>query len=130
MKLSRTSKAAIALLYMVVIFIGSAIPGDHLGDSKLFEMDKLLHAIEYMILSLLLCWIFFRNPHELDWYAIRLVVTIGGLYAITDEVHQLFVPKRTFSLMDLLADFLGLAAGILIFHLYMTKIHPKFRNAI
>lgn len=38
----------------------------------------------------------------------------GTLYAITDEVHQYFVPGRACQLRDVLIDSLGVASGIII----------------
>ena len=39
---------------------------------------------------------------------------IGTLYAITDEVHQYFVPGRSCELRDVLIDACGVAAGVVI----------------
>lgn len=38
----------------------------------------------------------------------------GTVYAITDEVHQYFVPGRACQLRDVLIDSLGIATGILL----------------
>ena len=35
-------------------------------------------------------------------------IIIGGLYAITDEIHQGFIPGRTPKMMDILIDTIGL----------------------
>jgi len=48
----------------------------------------------------------------------------GILYAITDEIHQLFVPGRTSSPLDVGIDSLGIVTGIVIF-LIVTKILEK-----
>ena len=42
-----------------------------------------------------------RNP-------VLMSIVIGTLYGISDEIHQIFVPFRTASLLDLMADILGL----------------------
>jgi len=39
---------------------------------------------------------------------------IGALYALTDEVHQSFVPGRSCEIRDILIDSCGVAAGVLI----------------
>ena len=39
---------------------------------------------------------------------------IGVLYAVTDEVHQYFVPGRSCELRDALIDACGVAAGVAI----------------
>ena len=38
-------------------------------------------------------------------------IVISTLYGLSDECHQLFVPGRTFDLLDLAADAVGSAAG-------------------
>ncbi len=130
MTITRKFRAGVLVLYMVVIFVGSAIPGNRLGSSKIFELDKLLHLAEYLVLSILLCWVFVRYPSDVVWRSFLLVAVIGGLFAISDEVHQLFVPKRSFSLLDFAADYAGLVIGMVVYHIYMSKIYPKLRNAL
>ena len=38
-------------------------------------------------------------------------VAISSLYGVTDEYHQLFVPGRSFDVLDMLADALGSVVG-------------------
>ena len=38
----------------------------------------------------------------------------GTLYAVTDEIHQLFVPGRACAPLDMLIDSAGVAAGVII----------------
>jgi VanZ family protein len=45
-----------------------------------------------------------------------LAMMIGGVYGISDEVHQYFVPPRQSDVMDVMADFVG--AGLAAWSLY------------
>ncbi len=47
-------------------------------------------------------------------------IIIGMLYAVTDEIHQSFVPFRSCSFGDWLADALGVIAGVLIISFLFT----------
>jgi VanZ family protein len=69
--------------------------------------DKLLHALEYAPLAFLWGWAFSGSPRRralLGW-------TVAGLFGLTDELHQWFVPERHASALDWLADLAGAAAG-------------------
>ena len=73
--------------------------------------DKVLHAVEYGILSFL-CYRAFRwaaGP-AVARQAVVLAIVTASVYGITDEVHQAFVPLRDSSWLDWLADTIG--AGI------------------
>lgn len=47
--------------------------------------------------------------------------SIGIIYAITDEIHQLFIPERSGKITDVLIDTIGIFTGILIY-LFMKKL--------
>lgn len=57
--------------------------------------------------------------------AAALALCLCFLYAITDEIHQLFIPGRSGQITDVLIDTAGAAAGIGIFsfvlHLFRKK---------
>ena len=75
---------------------------------------KLAHFTEFAILGKL----FYTN---LDTYQYRkriiLSIVFSVIYAISDEIHQLFVLNRHCSVYDMLIDSLGAITGILLFHL-------------
>ena len=48
----------------------------------------------------------------------------GVLYAVSDEVHQIFVPGRTFQFSDIMTDCLGVFGGLL-FCLIILAISKK-----
>lgn len=87
--------------YAAVIFYFSSRPG-HDVPSWAGAHDKILHALEYAGLALLLARAGGR------WW---LAVLIAAAFALTDEYHQSFVPNRSGNdLGDLSAD----AGGALI----------------
>ncbi|HEX5222044.1 MAG TPA: VanZ family protein [Verrucomicrobiae bacterium] len=77
---------------------------------------KCAHLTEYAVLALLL-WHAFRglSKQAEGWsWRVAACAWLGVvLYAITDEVHQAFVPNRMGSPWDVLLDSIGGAAGLL-----------------
>ena len=101
--------------YMALIFYFSSLsqPDEDL-PKFLFEIfsDKLLHAIEYAVLGCL-CYRAFRGasgPFGAAYAAMFAIVT-ASLYGATDEVHQAFVPFRTATWTDWVADSAGGVIG-------------------
>ncbi len=79
---------------------------------------KTAHALEYAILGIL---VFFStslssNNTKNDstwWYAPMIAIAVCVLYAISDEVHQYFVPGRACQLRDIIIDTFGALIGII-----------------
>jgi VanZ family protein len=74
-----------------------------------FEInDKLVHFGIFAVFGITLAHAGRRTPGRLGHAAL---LAIGILYALSDEFHQSFVPGRTPSIGDLVADTVGLAVG-------------------
>lgn len=74
---------------------------------------KAAHIFEYMLLGflILIClesWFIWNKKHK--WLAFA----IGSLYAVSDEIHQYFIPGRSCEIMDMLIDSLGVFLGVLL----------------
>ena len=67
-------------------------------------LRKLAHLTEYAILGALLVRALARPG---------LAVLLGGLYAVSDEVHQHFVRGRHAAWYDVLLDTVGVTVGVL-----------------
>lgn len=67
--------------------------------------DEIEHIIEYSILSLL----FYRSlkPTKYHNQAFTATIIFAIIFGLFDEIHQHFIPLRTFSILDLLWDFIG-----------------------
>ena len=101
------------LVWAAVIFSFSSIPdlGTGLGTWDLV-LRKLAHTAEYAILGALLVRATGRAG---------LALAIGILYAASDEVHQLFVPGRHGSPIDVAIDAVGVAIGIVLWQTVRTR---------
>lgn len=76
-----------------------------------FFLRKAAHFTEYLILALL----FYRAMVVSDVRVKKnFIITFifCFLYAISDEVHQIFVPGRAFAIKDILIDTSGAALGL------------------
>jgi len=87
--------------------------------------DKVAHTSFYFVL----CWFSrraFRFQNASDWlrkYSLLIAFLFATLYGVSDEIHQRFVPGRTFDYFDMLADATG--AGIFVLALTVTTWWKK-----
>ncbi|WP_257348292.1 VanZ family protein [Pseudalkalibacillus decolorationis] len=85
---------------------------------------KNAHFFAYLVLGLLVINALRRS--ELYGYrSIGLALLICVIYAISDEVHQLFIPGRSGEIRDVLIDSTGASVGIGV---YLMIDWMKYRN--
>lgn len=82
------------------------------------NQDKVLHMAEYFFLFIAM---FMNRDIFRGSRPFTLMFTVGTLYAVSDEIHQSFVPGRDCSAEDLLADIFGLAVGLAVCLSYYRK---------
>ena len=106
------------MIWAAVIFAFSSVPSlsTGLGGWDLL-LRKLAHLTEYAILGALLVRALSRPG---------LAILLGGLYAVTDEVHQHFVRGRHAAWYDVLLDTVGVAVGVLAWQ-RLRAAHPARR---
>lgn len=90
-----------------------------------FVLKKIAHFCEYFILVFLL-YRAFKGSFDLKaFYLIFWPFILAFLYAVSDELHQHFVPNRHATVTDVLID----TCGILAF-LMLIKYNRKLREKI
>lgn len=87
-----------------------------------FGVRKTAHVAEYAVLALLF-WRALRKPARNDgrpwnWREAGLAIAFVVAFAISDEVHQRFVPSRQAQVSDVFVDSLGAALGLLALRAY------------
>ncbi|MDQ3001264.1 MAG: VanZ family protein [Fibrobacterota bacterium] len=125
-----------ALAAMGAIFYASSLPGKELNLPSFAYSDKVFHFLAYMLLGWLIT-LRFDLRRRLD--SIQGATTLAGaaraldikglatgmLFGVSDEIHQLFVPLRTFELGDMAADFLGVTAGYLTYRILFLNSESR-----
>jgi hypothetical protein len=72
------------------------------------------HFIGYAILGLFLYRAFNGGLYRWSRGAAEKTLLVGVVYAVSDELHQLFVPGREASISDFVIDALGLSGVLLV----------------
>lgn len=100
--------------YMALIFFMSSRPVPELILPEIWNIDKVIHFIEYGILGIL--WFRALNTNMDEAREITIAAfTITFIYGISDEIHQYFVPERSASIFDAIADGAGGWAGVWLY---------------
>ena len=74
--------------------------------------DKSLHGLGYLGLAVVVVRAVAGGlPRRVTMRAMATAVAITVGYAVTDEVHQMFVPGRSADMYDLFADVMGAGVG-------------------
>lgn len=84
------------------------------ADTLHFIIRKGAHFTVYLILGLLVAHALSKSL-QIDKKHVLVTIVICCLYAVSDEVHQAFVPNRGPSAWDVLLDTTGSAVGTFIY---------------
>ena len=96
--------------YCLVIYLLSS--ASHLPDLPRGVSDKAAHILLYSGLGFLLARAVAGGlGRPVPGWMMLVAVAASMIYGLSDEMHQLFVPRREFDLLDLVADGVGAAAG-------------------
>jgi VanZ family protein len=108
------------IIYCTFIFIHSSRPGFDTPDVT--HIDKVFHFFGYAVCGALFLRAFrtFSIRHNLKLLII-LSMLASGLYGLSDEIHQYFVPCRTADFLDILANLLGSIAGVAAYQFWLDK---------
>ena len=93
--------------YGILILSISSIPGDSIPRFVLLSWDKLIHIIEYSFLGFLSV-ISIDNKSK---NKIIIACLFCLFFAILDEIWQSFIPGRFSSVLDVIADGIGIIIG-------------------
>lgn len=104
--------------WMGLIFYFSSLPPSRIPSLP----DFIPHFIEYFILGILVSLTL--KEHLVRW-AYSAASFWCFFYALTDELHQLYVPGREATLRDWLVDAGGALAGVLLVRFLSEELGEK-----
>ncbi|SCX77045.1 VanZ family protein [Desulfoluna spongiiphila] len=101
------------LLLCVLIFLPSLV---HLPMPRGPFNDKVAHLLVYAVVGFLVL----RGARSLPLGQSRVAAVcfaflVAVLIGMADEVHQLFVPRRSMDRVDFLCDIVGVTCGIVLY---------------
>ena len=108
---STKAKLSLSLVWLLLIWTLSSLPSNDLPGLKILSIDKVAHLGIYLILGLLVNGVL--KSIKAGRITISLVYAILLLNAALDETHQQFIPGRSVSIYDLMANSLGLVLAYL-----------------
>lgn len=116
--------AFLASIQGLFIFYISSVPADSLpGGTSLTKqiLFNLSHIPAYALLAFLMLKSFPETRFEKHYSRIKLLILVGTLiFAISDEIHQSFVPGRSSSFIDIGLDIIGIFLGFRAYGIFLA----------
>ena len=123
MKLSDYLKAIPSLMVMgtIVYFssLSNPLPSRPEGVPVELDVNILLHIGEFAFLAFSISFGF------IDKVKAKYLISFAIFFAISDEIHQYFVPNRFFDIYDVIVDVSGVILGFLVY-IFLVKLKNKF----
>ena len=122
-KIIHAEKIWILIFFIIalIIFIQSNFPSVVTNENFYsLQFDKITHISAWVCLSFSLR--LGTNSKVMSYDNLKrtiiliLLIAIGTLYGISDEIHQYFIPSRSADILDVLADCIGSTMGVLVAH--------------
>ncbi|WP_432821244.1 VanZ family protein [Trichloromonas sp.] len=123
------------VVLMGAIFLLSSVPGEvDDGILKILtaldpKLQNLLHIPLFALLQVLWLRAIVKGGLA-SWKNVLLCLGITLGYGLFDEIHQMFVPGRYASLLDVLLNLLGAVLGTLGFWWATRKSHPTHSTGL
>jgi len=110
----------ITLLIAIEIFYFSSISSFAEAPMKGINFSIVYHLIVFFLFAFFLL-ITIKGESKFKVKHIFWTIIISLIYAISDEVHQVFVPGRFSSISDIMVDLVGILLAVLIYPKRETK---------
>ena len=104
-----------AVLYAISLYWASSLPWLPIPQLGFDLQDKLIHALAYALLSLLI-YLALTKPTALVRSPITWTIVLALCYGASDEWHQHFVDGRESEWRDFVADAVGIVVAQMALH--------------
>jgi len=109
------------IVWASTILVLTSIPSIDIPDTGIDFQDKVAHFGVYFILGFLTARAFLFGKGLNISKSIFVSFALCSLFAVFDELHQLFISGRSAEINDGLADISGIMMAILMFYLYVKN---------
>ena len=109
---NRIIPVILTILIAIEIYYFSTLQGGT-GTGGNIWLTRIYHFVVFFLFAFFLFLSIKKNRKiKVSYVIITLITSI--LYAISDEIHQIFVPLRDASIRDIIIDTLGICVAIII----------------
>ena len=109
-------------LTVVLATLPNFHPEGHLGFAYSWQLDVLIHAVYYFLLTLLLRYLVFKQR------SVFLFASILFTFSLILELIQAWIPRRSLTLMDMFSNLIGIISGIIALYIFETAKAKKNEN--
>jgi VanZ family protein len=105
-----------AMLWSVVVLVLTLIPGEVVPDVDIVNIDKVVHFFIFGVLMIATAYGLLKTAAVKGYPAKPvLIATLYSIsFGIAIEFIQRFVPGRSFSVFDMIANTIGVGIGYLV----------------
>jgi len=107
----------LTLLIAIEIFYFSTIQGSAISGPSIPFTSYAYHFTAFFLLSFFLL-ISLNGNRKINFGFFAFAITFSIIYAMLDEFHQMFVPFRNPSIIDVFTDNLGIFFSSLVYLMY------------
>ena len=90
-----------------------------------FIVRKVAHFFEFFVLGLFSAMAAFTFKRGSTWFKAFASALFGVVYAVVDEVHQIFVPGRACRIFDMCIDSIGCICAVVTVAIIIVVIKRK-----
>jgi VanZ family protein len=112
------NRKLLLLFAIAILLYATLIPGS--GATGLPYVDKIAHFILFFFMTWNVVHCFLGSRYYL------LLIGICIALAPLTEIAQIYIPRRSFEYLDILADLIGVFMAILIYRPQLAKLYSLF----
>ncbi len=110
---SESSELSTGFMSLMINIFSNVFPLDVPEELLHFWIRKSAHFTAYLLLGIFVIQALFRQGKWKKDSIVAIIVCV--VYAISDEIHQVFIPGRSGEVRDVLIDSSGAIVGIILY---------------
>jgi VanZ family protein len=124
--------SAPAIFYGIIIIIATGTPGDYVPSVGYTGLDKAVHFGMHFLFAMLVhrALLYHADGSLVRSHTLLFTVLFVSVFGIIIEWYQVFIPNRTPTIGDGIANILGAVVYSVLYYVKLWKIWPERRIRI
>lgn len=125
LKLKNSHYKYLFIIWTVILFTLTSWPSLNAPSMPIGFADKIAHFVFYLIFALLFVKMKKHQPYA---KTLRQLCILALIVPLLDELHQIPIPGRQFSIYDIFADIFGMSVVIVYYYIRELRSNAFQRN--